>query len=1025
MKKWKLLKSGISFAMALCAAVFTAPAEMITVQAEYKTYDNIYPMACPAGQFEVASLNNSGGFDRQLCTSNWDEARQKMYSLGDAGVIRHSSSGSVTKIINMVNGVVYSYPQRTGTNIATINQFAGSVANMKQTYVTVHREMRWKGLETWSGNGNGKVHIMLNGFDGYIDLVNVDLVPMKAVTDDIAMYLGGNDATSFQEEPFLTRPRQAYYRVEKNGSYTDLVYHCFTGWSLNGTPPQEWTFAIGPAPEWMKNGDVYFSDDGTTFYTDRYYSNQAGIYYPYYQFLPLRTKTGIKASTLDSFLNERIGDQTSAMRAKGEAFVNAGNAYGMNALLVYAIGILESGNGTSEYALKRNNLFGIAAYDTNPDAAYTFPSVERCIEEEMGIFLRGYLDINDFRFFGGQLGNKGSGINVKYAGDPYWGMKIAAIAYGIDKKDNNYDGNLTDFNTSSLGVIKDDARVNILKSAGGDVLYNSAYGATYQKNHMVTVLSETGGFYRIQSTSYLAGGSVRNVSKEGLIPYNWEDAGYLAKAQVSTVNSTAIRPDGDKPTGDFVLEASGSITEEGMLALTGRAYRPGIYVTDENTLTHTLALQDVSFRTVSSAPLATKAENDTASFSGSIDLTKLENGMYFLNLSSVYGKLTDYSEPDRLLRFPEESSRTLAGRVYRIENKADYSVLSVSDVSCGNGASYSSETNACVCDPGYENYTEGKGCTVKPAEEGLELYQMVDKVSYIDETTLQITGYAFFRGTNAAKDGDIEHKLVLADQNSGEEIVADAVTSSLEVPMSLADGFDYSKILYTGTIDLKTLKAGDYALKVRVRNGENVSDTLLISNRIEDQKEKMIDGYKVRIAARAMANYRLEITKEKNDIDFSVISKPTRRNSVYAENSIELKDNILSIDATAFLYNISITLKDQPGYTLILVDETGKTRSYPAEAYESETDPAKLLDLDCVLTGANFRFRQDLNDLPVGRYRLYLDVSVGKNRDIFEVYNIRRKDSLRSEVSEKEISLQAEAVHSRYVIAVTDKSTAH
>ena len=49
---------------------------------------------------------------------------------------------------------------------------------------------------------------------------------------------------------------------------------------------------------------------------------------------------------------------------------------------------------------------------TAPASATTF----------MGINLRGYLNINDYRYFGGQLGNKGSGINVKYAGDPYWGM---------------------------------------------------------------------------------------------------------------------------------------------------------------------------------------------------------------------------------------------------------------------------------------------------------------------------------------------------------------------------------------------------------------------------------------------------------------------------------------------------------------------------------------------------------------------------------------------------------------------------
>ena len=391
-KRYPVLKWMLAAATAVGLLM---PSMLIPVHA-YSSYDELYPMNCGAGQYEVAVLTNSGTFDRVACTPSWEAAKNQMYGLGDAGVIRHASSGSATKIINMNNGVVYSYPQRGGKNTANINQFSSYQQNMKTTYVTVHREMRWKGLETWNGDGNGNVHVVLTGFDGYISLSDVDLVPMKAVTDDIPLYLGGNDSTGLNEYPFLTHVRQAYYRVEKNGNYTDLVYHCFTGWGGNagsGGYPAEWTFAVGPAPEWMSVGQVYFSDDGTTFYRDRYFSDQAGIYYPYYQFLPLRTRSAVKASTFDSYLYDRIKSNDSVMSGKGQVFVDAAETYGMNALLVYAIAILESGNGTSQYARQRNNLFGIAAYDSNPDAAFSFPSVDQCIREEMGIVLRGYTDL--------------------------------------------------------------------------------------------------------------------------------------------------------------------------------------------------------------------------------------------------------------------------------------------------------------------------------------------------------------------------------------------------------------------------------------------------------------------------------------------------------------------------------------------------------------------------------------------------------------------------------------------------------
>ena len=1020
----KRISNLLKLITALAMAVFLMPLNIIEVQAEYVSYDDIYPMACRAGQYEVSLLNDSGSFDKQLCTSNWSDAVNKMRQLGDGGVIRHSSSGSASKIINMNNGVVYSYPQRNGTNLAILNQFSSNVANMKQTYVTVHREMRWKGLETWSGDGHGNVHVVLTGFDGYTDLSNVDLVPMKAITDHIPMYLGGNDATAFEEEPFLTYPHQAYYRVEKNGNYTDLVYHCFTGWSTDGKEPQEWTFAIGPAPEWMKSGEVYYSDDGTTFYRDRYFSDQAGIYYPYYEFLPLRTKTGVRASSFDAFLDNRLNGTSSAMTNTGQLFVSNGETYGMNALLVYAIAILESGNGTSDFSRNRNNLFGIAAYDTNPNAAYSFPSVEQCIKEEMGIFLRGYTDINDYRFFGPHLGNKGSGINVKYAGDPYWGMKIAAIAYGIDKTDNNFSGELTDFNTASLGVIKDDARVNILKRAGGDVLYNSAYGATYQKNHMVTVLAETGGYYQIQSTSNLSDGSVRSVSKEGLFPYNWDDSGFLAKTQVLLVNTTAVKTAGDTPTGDYIQTVEASINEAGILSLSGEAYRPGIFVSDENTIRHTITIQDSAFQEVQTHVLTTKAETDAASFEGEIDLTSLDNGSYFLSFRTDYSKLSDYSETN-LLNVKEESRILYNGKVYSLKAGESAGILSIDDVNCGTGASYDEASNSCVCLTGYENYTEGSGCAAKPDAEDAELYQMVDSISYPDEETLEITGYAFFRGRNASADSEITHAILLIDQESGEETVIEAETSTLDTPMNFADGYDYSKILYTGSIDLASLPEGNYALKVRVTNGETTSDTLLISNRIEDPEDRMINGVKVRVQARAMANYRLEISKERNDIHFEEINKPTRRNSVYAENSIDLTDNVLTIDGTAFLYGADMAKQDSPKYHILLVDETGRVSTYEAETYVSDSDPAKLLGLEQNLSSANFRFKADLSELKTGVYRMYLDITVGKNHDVFELYNIRRSERLTSEANEKEITLYAEKSHSRYVLSVLDKSLAH
>lgn len=46
--------------------------------------------------------------------------------------------------------------------------------------------------------------------------------------------------------------------------------------------------------------------------------------------------------------------------------------YGIPWEAVMAQGILESASGTSDFAIQRNNFFGIGAFDSNPDAAYSY-----------------------------------------------------------------------------------------------------------------------------------------------------------------------------------------------------------------------------------------------------------------------------------------------------------------------------------------------------------------------------------------------------------------------------------------------------------------------------------------------------------------------------------------------------------------------------------------------------------------------------------------------------------------------------
>ena len=103
--------------------------------------------------------------------------------------------------------------------------------------------------------------------------------------------------------------------------------------------------------------------------------------------------------------------------------------------------------GTSAIAMDKNNLFGHGAVDSNPYyGANGYANPQTSIKYHAEKFIsNGYLDNEDWRYNGGHLGDKLSGINVRYASDPYWGEKAASVNYYY-----NYG---SDYNKYTIGII--------------------------------------------------------------------------------------------------------------------------------------------------------------------------------------------------------------------------------------------------------------------------------------------------------------------------------------------------------------------------------------------------------------------------------------------------------------------------------------------------------------------------------------------------------------------------------------------
>ncbi|WML24860.1 SH3 domain-containing protein [Neobacillus sp. OS1-33] len=157
-----------------------------------------------------------------------------------------------------------------------------------------------------------------------------------------------------------------------------------------------------------------------------------------YRFIDLRTQSTVTAKQINDYISKNINGKPSVLVNKGQAFIDAGKKYGVNALYLAAHAIHESGFGTSNISLGKKNLFGYGAYDAAPFVgAYRFSTVEQCINYVAQKMKADYLNPNGAHFEGALLGyrtndskgkriaSKSIGMNYWYASDPNWGNGIA------------------------------------------------------------------------------------------------------------------------------------------------------------------------------------------------------------------------------------------------------------------------------------------------------------------------------------------------------------------------------------------------------------------------------------------------------------------------------------------------------------------------------------------------------------------------------------------------------------------------
>ena len=673
--------------------------------------------SCSTNQFTLSNINIDKSETVVGCYDTFAQANSAMNNFKTSHndlIVTHNASRSPLKIVAASRAIAASYPFRTstsGSNSILAYIYRNSNLSGESTYMPRHLDMAY--YETVSYNtstGTGSARVTIAGFTGFIQLIQIDIVPLIYIENGWQITLGGNTYEEYvlqktdQEQPFTLIPRMNEYRVITNttAGVREIRHETFSFWSGNS---YGW-YTFGMAPSWLPNG-TYYSWDSIHFYYDRAMTQPVkdgdaiGQYFNYYTYLPLRSSSKITTQQLDAYLVSRgytskptfnsSGTYTggSAMYGEGQAFVEAQNTYGMNALLIYAMAIHESGHGTSRLARDKNNLFGWGAHDANPSDAMMFESISQSVGEHMGKNLRGYLSVENWRYFGQALGNKNNGLATKYASDPYWGNKIAGHAYFIDR----YYG-FVDYGVYTIGLLDKTSTITVRKqpSTSASTLMTMS-ASLQQQTFLINKQIKEGNNTFSETMSVMpvndSGNAIAfSTTANQIVPYTWQQSiGYLVNEPLKIIyNGTGFNHTPnvvDEESLQYPPQATATTLtiNDNKLVLAGHHVQKGLSVINANHITHKLNLvnttNDVTsfnLNNVSSSDFngiyqESTFVSDHMGFSNTINFESLNVGVYRLEIetsTTISNPAITYKSPLRKTDVSESFS--INNKIFTLKN---------------------------------------------------------------------------------------------------------------------------------------------------------------------------------------------------------------------------------------------------------------------------------------------------------------------------------------------------------------------
>lgn len=504
---------------ALCIIIF--PKETYAFSSEN------YKNKSLCGNYEVAGMHSDGVIDPVACLNTFEEAQAWMKKNGADDLVVFGKVAGKTKILDANLALVdLSVNPETLTYFYTDKEKTSSYTYMDTGSLYGGVDGALISASYSNAHGRFVIKVKIGNFTGWILDTTYEIVPLTWVKSS-SSYTVTNE------------------NIKHN--YVNKIQETYSG--SRGS-------IIGPKPDMLSPG-TYYSYDGKYFYKDRKnmlkdykngnYNNAVNKnneYYNYYMYLSNHTRTSYSSQNIDEYIRNNMGYKMDAygnkaesgasrLYGKGQFYYYAQEKYGVNALLALSLSRNETGNGTSNLAVNKNNGFGLNAVDSNPygSASQYVTYAHSILGYASDWITYGYAHPRDWRYFGPQFGDKWIGMNVKYASDTYWSEKMASHYYAFDKAKG-----LQDYNFYQLGVLTKGAvwaRSDAKNSAKGIYQYPEA------EDGVVIVGEKQGDSVEGNTTWYQVVSDLNidnNYNEITSGDYNWDKTVYVPATYIKKIN---------------------------------------------------------------------------------------------------------------------------------------------------------------------------------------------------------------------------------------------------------------------------------------------------------------------------------------------------------------------------------------------------------------------------------------------------------------------------------------------------------